>query len=210
MLRAPIREYELAPAGVHKARCVRVIDLGSHFNTKWNKIQRKVLFQFELAETKMENGTPFAVIRKYTLSMTGGVWKTDLRKALESWRGKPFNDNEAKDFDILSILGVPATLNIIHNQDDGKTYANFNEPIPLSQKDCPERINELIGFSLDDYNQETFDKIPEYFQEIIKDSQEYKVLMDNSGNDDSVQDSVSGYQVVVETNSDIAEEEIPF
>ena len=52
--------------------------------------------------------------------------KANLRKDLESWRGKAFTAEELKGFDIEKLIGVNAMASIIHNQSGDRTYANIS------------------------------------------------------------------------------------
>jgi len=167
-------DFELAPAGVHKARCCKVIDLGSKHDEKWNKMIHKITIAFELPGSLVEaTGEPFIIYAQFTLSMHE---KGYLRPFLESWRGKNFTDEQAEEFDIVDVLGVPATINIIHN--DG--FANVKTIMPLSEDDCPPAVNEPISLVLnrEDYSEEVFKSLSENMQKKIRHTPEYKLLFE--------------------------------
>lgn len=112
-----------APAGTHAAICVDVIDHGMVELTWQGKTQskHKISIAWQIAED-MENGKPFLVRRRYTLSLHE---KASLRKDLESWRGRAFTSAELEAFDVENLLSVGCLLNIIHNEtQSGATYAN--------------------------------------------------------------------------------------
>lgn len=120
------RQFEIAPAGTHKAICYRVIDLGTQegsFQGKPKK-QHKILVSWELPEEKMEDGRPFTVSQSYTWSMSE---KATLRKHLEAWRGVKFTDADfgPGGFNIKKIVGLGCLLTLVHNERDDKTYANI-------------------------------------------------------------------------------------
>jgi hypothetical protein len=111
-----------APAGTHCAVCCDVIDLGMIEVTYLGKTQRKhkIVIAWQIDEN-MDDGKPFLVRRRYTCSLHE---KAVLRRDLESWRGRAFTDKELEAFDLESLLGVNALVNIIHEQRNGSTFAN--------------------------------------------------------------------------------------
>jgi hypothetical protein len=115
-------EFTPAPAGTHAAVCVDIIDIGmvlSEFKgVKKNQHKIKIVWQIDEDQA---NGKPFTVSQRYTLSLHQ---KATLRRDLESWRGKPFSEEELKAFDLENLLGAGALLNVIHNHREGSTYAN--------------------------------------------------------------------------------------
>jgi hypothetical protein len=125
------KEFTPAPAGLHQAVCVDVVDMGILEVTYAGKSkkQHKVRVVWQIDEP-MEDGKPFIIQKRYTLSL---FEKAALRKDLESWRGKPFSQEEEAAFDLERLLGVNCFLNVIHVQKDGKTYANVAGVVPLKK-----------------------------------------------------------------------------
>lgn len=180
---------ELIPAGNHIARCYSMVQIGTiqeHIMGK-DKELHKVRITWEVpGEMRVfneESGEqPMVVSKEYTLSMNE---KATLRKDLESWRGAPFTEEEAKAFDITALLGIPCMLNIIH-----KTSAGGNQYVAISavssipkeiKESVPAQINDNFEFTLQgDFDQGKFDTLPEFLQDKIKSSKEYKELF--SGN----------------------------
>ena len=174
------KKWELAPEGMHVARCYRVIDCGTHTDPTWGKAQPKVLVMFELPNKRREeDDKPYVVGNRYTLSHHE---KARLRKDLESWYGKRFDDrhlDKAGGFDLEKLLGRPAMLNIVHSE-DGR-YANIRAVNPLPDGTvCPDPINPPVSLSLDpeDFDAEVFESLSEGLQEWIAESPEYKQLSD--------------------------------
>jgi hypothetical protein len=126
-------EFIPAPAGVHQAVCVDVIDMGLlevTFGGK-TKTQHKVRVLWQIDED-MPDGRRFLVQKRYTLSLNE---KATLRKDLESWRGKPFTDADVYDgFDLEKLIGVNALLNVIHAEKGGRTFANVASVAPLAKR----------------------------------------------------------------------------
>lgn len=117
-------EYSVAPAGLHAAVCVDVVDLG--LKDFGFGPQEKIQIRWQLEETD-ERGRRYMVVGTYTPSLHE---KSKLRPLLESWRGKKFSEDELKQFDIERLLGANCQLSITHNMKDGGTYANVAAIVP--------------------------------------------------------------------------------
>lgn len=172
MLNAPIgQDFEIASSGTHLGRCYRIVDIGTSRYEKFNKYIRKIIILFELSNLKMKDGKPFIVSLFCTLSLNR---KSTLRKLLEQWRGKSFTDEEAESFDLMKLLSIPAQINIIHREKNGETYANIEAILPAVNMNCPQAVNEVFGFSLQDYTDESFGKLSEKLQKKIMASKEWQ------------------------------------
>lgn len=170
--------FDPAPAGWQVARCFAVIDLGTHFDPKWDKETHLVRIGFELPKTKRNDGKPFAIYKRYTLSHHE---KSRLRIDLEAWYGKKFNTgalNKAGGFDLVKLIDRTAFLNITHDeQDNGTVFANISAIGPLPEgTECPPMVNDEVIFSLSDFDQEVFDSLTDKTKQLIMDSGEYKVM----------------------------------
>jgi hypothetical protein len=121
--------FEPAPAGVHQAVCVDVIDKGILEVTYagQTKKQHKIVLSWQIDETR-DDGKPFLVSKRYTLSLNE---KATLRKDLESWRGKAFTREDEMGFDVESVIGANCLLNIQHKTTGERTYANVVSIMPL-------------------------------------------------------------------------------
>ena len=126
--------YLPAPSGSHAAVCCDVVDLGEMDN-KWQpgKKQPKVRIAF-LIDENMDDGTPFLVSSMFTASLHN---KATLTKFLESWRGRGFTAEELEGFDLEKLLGVPALLQIVHKEHDGRVYANVQTVMALPKSMTP-------------------------------------------------------------------------
>lgn len=171
-------DFEKAPEGMHVARCVRLIDCGTHLDEKWGKKKRVGWVFFELPNALMKPNKegkelPFMVGKRYTLSHNE---KALLRQDLESWYGKTFNTvdlDNAGGFDLDKLVGRPAMLNIVYS-DDGK-YANIKSINPLMQGvECPAQVNPSFIFSIDEAGSEKFETLSEKMKEYINQAEELK------------------------------------
>lgn len=174
--------FENPPAGTHMAICYRIIDLGTQETTYKGtpKKQHKILVSWELPDEKMTDGRSFTISNRYTWSMSE---KAALRKDLESWRGKPFQDADFGEggFDVAKIIGVACLLTIVHTENGDKKYANVRGISSLMKgMVAPALTNEkvFIGLTDENWNAEAFHKLSDNLQNTIKSSPEYRAMVD--------------------------------
>ncbi len=210
-----------APAGTHIARCYRFVDMGSHeqtFQGESKGLKRLVILSFELCNELMppdENGIerPFTVSKRYTWSMHE---KANLRKDLESWRGKKFD--EEKDFgpdgfNVKKLLGVPATITVTHDESDGKTYTNITGIGGMMKGvEAPEQVNQSVYVALtkEDFNQSDFEMLHENLREKIMKTPEYQGLFGDTTPVAGPQNNELNPPPVGEANKQLLDDEIPF
>lgn len=158
---APVGAAKKDPvaAGSHHAICYGVVAVGTQKSSVAEfKPQKKVMLLWELPQERGDFGdkkdVPRGISKRYTLSMNP---KASLRKDLESWRGKPFNDAEAARFDIGALIGANLMLNVVHTERNGATYANVAALMPLP-KGMTKMTNEnpSIYFNLEEAINEAF------------------------------------------------------
>lgn len=125
----PKDDFKPAPPGVHAAVCCDVVDLGMVETTYAGatKMQHKIKVYWQYANVDPTLGVRPLIARKYTLSL----FKSNLRRDLESWRGRTFTPDEEHRFDVEKVIGVPCYLNVMHNVSNGFTYANVMAVMPL-------------------------------------------------------------------------------
>lgn len=117
-------EFVPIAEGLHTARCISVYDLGTQHSDKFGSDSHQILIQWELCDEDREfEGEKYKakVSKTLTLSMNP---KANLRKLVESWRGKKMTDEEAGVFDVLKLAGQPCMVQIVHTESGGKTYSN--------------------------------------------------------------------------------------
>lgn len=171
-------ERELIPAGLQRAVCASVADLGTHMDKQWNKLKRLVRLTFELADVRGEfevdgetKDLPRLMGKNYTLSLHE---KASLRKDLQAWRNKPFTPEELAGFDISNLVGVPCMVNVEHyNGSDGKQRAGIGGVLglmPGMEKPVPEGTTYYYG--IDDHGREFPEGMPDFVKERILESVE--------------------------------------
>jgi hypothetical protein len=145
------------------------------------------LISWELPEETIEiegKQVPITTSRFYTNSLGE---KANLRKDLESWRGRVFTDDELRRFDLESILSKPCMLTIVGGE-NGKTKIAGVMGLPKNTQ-CPEQINPSSAFWLDEYDEDKFNQLSDGIKKIIEKSEEYPDIADgNYGQPDTKSD----------------------
>lgn len=175
---------ELVPAGNYIARCFSMIHIGTVPENIMGEMKKinKVRLTWELP-TEMrsfkedEPEKPLTISQEFTLSMNE---KANLRKFLESWRGKGFTEDEANDFDITKLLGVPCMLSVIHKTTKkGREYDLISGVATLPKgTECPRQINSNFEFNYDDkFDNQILEQFPDFIKDRIKNSDEFKKIL---------------------------------
>ncbi len=149
--------YDPVPEDVHLGICVGVVDLGTQHNFKFNKYERKCLISFELPEVRTEfevDGetidAPRFISRRFTLSLGA---QSHLRKFLRTWRGRDFTPEELEGFEMKTLLGVGANVQVLHDTGkDGTVYSNIDSAAKLHK-------TQKLGDPESDQTYFTFDDV---------------------------------------------------
>jgi hypothetical protein len=187
--------YERPPEGNHVAVCCALVDLGTQHSEKYQNNQRKVLIEWELSNESKEDGSPFYIDKIYTFSMNE---KAKLRQDLESWRGVRFSKEDFGKFELSNLLGKGCMLNIVHDENGDKVYANIASIARLPKgMAAPTLVKPVRVFSLEpnEYDADAMVGLRDAIVEKIKASPEWAAL--NTGRPAAVQ-------------QDTADEDVPF
>ena len=166
-------ERELIPAGLHRAVCVNVLDLGSHLDTKWNKVKPLVRITFELSDVRCEfekdgevKDLPRLIGKQYMLSLCD---RANLRKDLQAWRNKAFTSEELAGFDLATLLGVPCMINVEHyNGHDKKQHAGIGSIVGLAQgMQAPAPEGEVYFYSIGDHGRDFPETMPSFLKDKV-------------------------------------------
>jgi hypothetical protein len=175
---------ELIAAGNYIGRCYQMIEIGTVDEVIMGveKTLHKVRIGWELPTElkvfKEENGEqPRVISKEFTLSLHE---KSALRLALKSWRGKDFTEEEAKLFDITKLLGVGCMINIIHKpskSDPTKIYEEISgiTGVPKGIQ-IPPQINPTFELSYDAFDEDKFNKLPDFIKEKMAKSKEFQAM----------------------------------
>jgi hypothetical protein len=125
------KDFELCPPGPQMMVCCDVVDVGWIKVPGWGgkpaKSQYKCRLRF-MSEKLMKDGKPYLVQRQFTKSAHPNA---TLRKFLESWRGRPFESDEAAGrFDIEKLIGVNGYITIAHLKKPKGTFAEVMTIMP--------------------------------------------------------------------------------
>lgn len=197
------------PAGSHLAICYRVLDLGTQLTRYMGdqKIQHKIMLTWELPDEKMEDGQPFSISQRYTFSMHE---KATLRKHLEAWRGKAFEEGDfgPGGFHLSKLLGVPCLLSVTHTEKEGKTYANVASvsALPKAMRDnVADLTNAKTLLSLDpqEFDAEVFKGLSDGLKDVIRKAPEFAKVAGR------VDGGTNGYEAPPSPPDDL-DDDIPF
>jgi hypothetical protein len=175
------KERKLPAEGMTPARCVAVIDLGTHTDERFKKDngqpsrRHMVQIQWELP-TQMDEWEgqqrPMQATKRYNLSVNE---RATLRKDLQSWYGKEFPGEEELasqgGFRIEKLLGRPALLNLAHSP-DGKFANVVSVNPPMAGMSVPPQINQSRLFDLQEPSAEVWKTLSEKTREYIAQSEE--------------------------------------
>ncbi len=174
------KNFAPVPQGNHIAVCYRVIDLGTQRGEYkgQEKVQHKLIISWEIPDEKMDDGRPFTIGQKFTWSMSE---KANLRKVLESWRGRAFSEEDfgQNGFDIKSVIGVGCMVNVVHEKKGDKTYSNIASVARLPKgmnAPAPENKRSYVWLSKEEFVQKNFDELSDHLKSIIQGAPEFKAL----------------------------------
>lgn len=175
-MKAPVSEWkdfekQLVSEGLVNAKCYGVIDLGSsEFEYQGEKkTVRKIQLSFETQEMWTFGDRwelPLTVHTTKTFSLHE---KSKLYPLVKDWALEKAQEN------MFNLVGMPAQLMISHaTSKAGKVYADILK-IKASKVDF-DLVNPTVMFSLDSFNQEEFDKLPDWLKKQIVETNEYKTI----------------------------------
>jgi hypothetical protein len=170
-------DFELIPAATYIATSYALIDLGTHDYEYKGDVgtHQKVYIGWELNDTDT-NGKPYTIGKYYTASLGS---KATLRKDLIAWRGRDFTESELSEFHLQNILGKSCSLGVIHKKSGEYDRARISSIQALPKGTPPyAAVNHSITFDMDNFDPELYTKLPKFLKEMIKESHEYKALVD--------------------------------
>lgn len=124
--------------GIYNARCDLIADLGMQETNFGEKHKLYIRFAVPDQELEDKDGNKFQMSIGTTLTASLSK-KANLRKMLESWRGKPFSEEELEGFELTKLLDAPATLVVGSYLKDGEERAKLDNVIK-----CKAQVGALI------------------------------------------------------------------
>lgn len=166
-------EKQLVSEGLVDAKCYAVIDLGSE-EFEWNgekHTTRKIQISFETQQMwtfgdKGELPLTIHITKTFSLYEQSRLYPLIKDWALDEAKANMFN-----------LVGMPAQLMVSHSTTKkGKIFADVLK-IKKSTKDF-DLVNEEVMFSLDQYQQSEWEKLPEWMQKKIELTPEYATAIE--------------------------------
>lgn len=194
--------FKPVPAGMHLARCYRIIDLGTQKSEYEGNVKflHKIKVVWEIhgedesgTPIKTDKGDPMIITKDYTLSWGD---KATLRIDLQSWRGKPFTEEEQRRFDLKTILDKWCMVNVQHKakKNGNGVYANVTAvtPVPaVMRQSIPKGHNKCEIFQISEPDMEMFEGFSEYLKKTIQASPEWRAVQSRKTEGES---SGSGFE----------------
>jgi hypothetical protein len=172
-----LRPRELPPAGSHIGVCYALVELGTQsveFEGK-RELKSQLRISFELPGERMSDNRPFVIGRTFTYSSDP---RSALRCEIESWLGRPLANEEFGRLDLAERVGCSAVVGIKHAAGKNGDYAQLTGIMKVPQG-VPERqapINPVVVFSFAAFDPEIYRQLPNWLQEVIARSPEYRAL----------------------------------
>lgn len=147
------KTFTPVPAGSHIARSIHCISLGTQPANGAFLPAFKVMLAWEIPDeiirrTDTGEEKPMVISKEYTLSLGK---KANLRRDLEGWRGREFNAEELKGFQVENVLDKPCMLNVIHKTSgSGNVYAVITGISALPKGvTCKPRVHDLMQYEIE-------------------------------------------------------------
>ena len=165
-------DFKSLEPGNYPAACDQVVLFG-YQRTEWEgkaKLQEKLYIRWQIPSVRVQdkdgNDLPAIIGRTYVNSMFKLAW---LRRHLESWRGKPFTEEEERGFDIKKLLGVPCLVQVVaYERQDGshRTKVDAVTQLPRGMV-APQVEGATVFFDADDYSPAQFEALRPWQQEMV-------------------------------------------
>lgn len=179
------RDYPIIPAWTHEARLYWLVDIGTQPNNfPWAKSPTKkeiiLMFEFPTQTTVFHEEKwpqPFVLSRRFGKSFHE---KANLRVFLEAMLGRKFTPEETTGFPLDTLLWKTLFCSVAHIQKWEKTYANILSWMPLPKSiECPAQVNDTLLYSVSAHDEDTFNKLGKYTQDLIQGSTEWKQRLED-------------------------------
>lgn len=133
-------------------QCVDVIDLGEKvqdFPGSTPYLAKSCAIVFRTGERNTETGEYIDIAKEYTVSMGE---KANLRRDLESWRGKKYTKEQVEaGVPVDKLTGNHALLTISHRvSGKGRTYANITAIVGIP-KQMAGSVEKFTGYERADF-----------------------------------------------------------
>ena len=110
--------YELPEPGLHTAIISEVKDVGPVKNEVYNKEERRIRLTYTITDEKGKDGTDMKVFESMSASFG--------KKARLGIRLRGLGISTDKPVDLTDLVNMEVNINIVHNVNNGRTYANVD------------------------------------------------------------------------------------
>jgi hypothetical protein len=208
------------PAGTHHAVCYGVIAVGTQPSEKFTPRQ-KIIISFEIPAERItikDKDLPRGISKRYTLSLNE---KSSLRKDLQSWRGKPFTQEELNGFDVSKVIGSNCLISVLHSDRAGSVYADISGISALPKQMAPARpentplyfnLLEAIDLAKKTGNSDVNwpSDLPPWVQKVCSQADEYLAFRGGESAASPAAKSISKLIEVQDLSAEGAHDEVPF
>ncbi|MHA1447948.1 MAG: phage replication initiation protein, NGO0469 family [Candidatus Hodarchaeales archaeon] len=168
--------FQSPEAGKSRAWVYKIIDLGTQETEYQGEVsyKRQLMFLFELVDQLMEDGKPLVIPKTYTFSFYD---KARLYMDIDSWMdGSAFEgmENPSSEFDTEVLFKVPCELTI---ETKGKGTYITKIGRCKSTEGLTQRVNPSLEFSLDNFDETTYNGFSDKMKAKIALSPEYQSVM---------------------------------
>ena len=228
-------DFEKLEKGIYHATCFRMVDLGTQDNTYKGETNKRlqVRLDFEITEALdpdtnqvlMADGRPFGVGKEYTASLFESA---NLRKDLESWRGKSFTQEELDSLELTDFLGCTVKIEVGLTQQTAE-FAGGNPKImrlsePRNGTEQVATVNPQVAFDMSVYCDEfngnsnanskamcdVFDEVPAYLQKKVEESYEYRAAVEKGARASTVEVEAPAESLADLASSSDDDDKLPF
>lgn len=186
-------EIEPIEEGSYPARVYQVLHLGTYPDFT-GTLKNKVRIGFELPTEMMvfdkEKGEqPRVISQEYTLSFHEKATLTKVIKACDPKALSTDDDGFLEVYDVEKLVGKACLVTVIHKEGKDKNiYANVGGVTVMPKgMTCADAINPPQILNFDNFNEELFNKLPDFIKNKIISSEEYKTLKGISVETDEVE-----------------------
>ena len=170
--------------GTYKSCCYGLINLGTlKFENEGadDKFTSQIMLLWEIHEELTSkpkrnlDALPPNIAKEYTLSLSNS---SSLRSDLESWRGRPFSEDEIRRFDLKTILGGWCNLEISDlKKNDELTLSMFTAILPLKDVQkikLPKLKREIVFFNIHEPDWDVYKSFDTTIKEKLQKSIDWK------------------------------------
>ena len=228
-------DFEKLEQGIYHATCFRMVDLGTQDNTYKGETNKKlqVRLDFEITEALdpdtnqvlMADGRPFGVGKEYTAYLFESA---NIRKDLESWRGKSFTHEELDSLELTDFLGCTVKIEVGLTKQTAE-FAGGNPKImrlsePRNGTEQVATVNPQVAFDMSVYCDEfngnsnanskamcdVFEDIPAYLQKKVEESYEYRAAVEKGARASTVEVEAPAESLADLASSSDDDDKLPF